>query len=219
MSRGPFDPSFEQLPDRLPIFPLAGVLLLPGGKLPLNIFEPRYLAMFDDALASNRLIGMIQPSETVEGDAPPAIYATGCVGRITAYSETDDSRYLTTLSGLIRFEIAEELPTGSYRLIRPLYERFSGDLKEDHSEIDRDRLLAALSDYFEANSIEGDWETIEQTGDENLVTSLSMICPLKAAEKQALLEAMTLSTRAKTLTAIMEMSTHDRNDESAASHH
>lgn len=208
MSRTAFDPNFDDLPRVLPIFPLEGVLLLPGGRLPLNIFEPRYLAMFDAALASNRLIGMIQPCEECQGDAAPKVYETGCVGRITSFTETDDGRYLVTLSGLVRFDVARELPAGSYRQVEPDYTRFSSDMDEDQSKIDRDRLMKVLSTYFEVNSIEGDWEAIEQTGDERLVTSLAMICPLGAPEKQALLESMTLTERAEALTAIMEMAAH-----------
>ncbi|MEQ9606657.1 MAG: LON peptidase substrate-binding domain-containing protein [Kiloniellaceae bacterium] len=222
MSRTAFDPAFKDLPRVLPIFPLEGVLLLPGGRLPLNIFEPRYLAMFDDALASHRLIGMIQPCEDGRGETAPKVYETGCVGRITSFTETDDGRYLVTLSGLIRFDVARELPSGSYRQVEPDYARFEKDMEEDCSAIDRDHLMKVLGAYFEANAIEGDWEAIEQTGDERLVTSLAMICPLGAPEKQALLESMTLTERAKALTAIMEMATHDgggRDGEGDAKHH
>ena len=220
MSRTAFDPSYDDLPRVLPIFPLGGVLLLPGGRLPLNIFEPRYLAMFDDALASNRMIGMVQPVENSESQDVPKVYETGCAGRITSFNETDDGRYLVTLSGLIRFDLVRELPGDSYRLVEPNYERFRNDMSEDTGTIDRDRLVQVLSAYFEANSIEGDWEAIEQTGDERLVTSLAMICPLGAPEKQALLEAMTLTERAETLTAIMEMATHSGGEgESETKHH
>lgn len=219
MSRTAFDPDFEDLPRVLPIFPLEGVLLLPGGRLPLNIFEPRYLAMFDDALAGHRLIGMIQPCETCRDADMPKVYETGCVGRITSFTETDDGRYLVTLSGIIRFDVGRELPSGSYRQVEPDYARFAADMDEDHSAIDRDRLMKVLNAYFEANSIEGDWEAIEQTGDERLVTSLAMICPLGAPEKQALLESMTLTERAEALTAIMEMATHGREGGNDVKHH
>jgi uncharacterized protein len=219
MSRTAFDPALEDLPRVLPIFPLEGVLLLPGGRLPLNIFEPRYLAMFDHALASQRLIGMIQPCETIDGDAVPKVYETGCVGRITSFTETDDGRYLVTLCGLIRFDVVRELPSSSYRQVEPDFTRFAGDLQEDHGKIDRSRLIQVLSAYFEANAIEGDWEAIEQTGDERLVTSLAMICPLGAPEKQALLESITLTERAEALTAIMEMATHGREGENEAKRH
>ena len=124
-----------------------------------------------------------------------------------------------TLSGLIRFGVVRELPAGSYRQVEPDFTRFAGDMEEDRSAIDRDRLMKVLSAYFEANSIEGDWEAIEQTGDERLVTSLAMICPLGAPEKQALLESMSLTERAEALTAIMEMATHGRDGEIETKHH
>lgn len=219
MSRTAFDPAFDDLPQVLPIFPLGGVLLLPGGRLPLNIFEPRYLSMFDDALASNRLIGMVQPVEDGNSGEVPKVYETGCAGRITSFNETDDGRYLVTLSGLIRFDVVRELPSDSYRRVEPDFTRFRDDMDEDTAAIDRERLVKVLGAYFEANAIEGDWEAIEETGDERLVTSLAMICPLGAPEKQALLEAMSLTERAETLTAIMEMATHSGDGESEAKPH
>ncbi len=219
MSRTAFDPPFEDLPKVLPIFPLEAVLLLPGGRLPLNIFEPRYLSMFDDAMASNRLIGMVQPCEGSEDKDAPKVYETGCVGRITSFNETDDGRYLVTLSGLLRFDLVRELPAGSYRQVEPDYQRFAQDMEEDKGEIERERLVEVLNAYFEANSIEGDWEAIEQTSNERLVTSLAMICPLGAPEKQALLESMTLTERAEALIAIMEMATHSGDGVAEVKHH
>jgi len=213
MSRTPFDPSYEELPDVLPIFPLGEVLLLPGGRLPLNIFEPRYLAMCDDALAGNRMIGMIQPTEEETEERAPDVYETGCAGRIVSFSETDDGRYLITLAGLIRFDVRAELPAKSYRLVEPDYHRFKDDLEEASGDIDRDHLLEVLREYFTVHSIEGDWSVISQATDEGLVTALAMICPLGGPEKQALLEAMTLTERAETLTAIMEMSLHNESGE------
>ncbi len=215
MSRGPFDPAFNELPASLPIFPLSGVLLLPGGRLPLNIFEPRYLEMFDDALAGERLIGMIQPTESERsGDPPPATYRTGCAGRISAFSETDDGRYLVTLTGLIRFDVAEELPAvGSYRRVRPDYGRFPEDLECAAEGIEREPLLEALRLYFSAHSLESDWSAIEDADDEPLVTSLAMVCPLEPSEKQMLLEAGTLRERAETLRAILELSVHAAGQE------
>jgi len=219
MSRTAFDPPFEDLPKVLPIFPLEAVLLLPGGRLPLNIFEPRYLSMFDDAMASNRLIGMVQPCEGSEDKDVPKVYETGCVGRITSFNETDDGRYLVTLSGLLRFDQVRELPAGSYRQVETDYKRFAQDMEEDKGEIDRERLVEVLNAYFEANAIEGDWEAIEQTSNERLVTSLAMICPLGAPEKQALLESMTLTERAEALIAIMEMATHSGDGVAEVKHH
>ena len=207
MSRSPFDPRYEDLPASLPIFPLPGALLLPGGRLPLNIFEPRYLNMVRDALAGERLIGMIQPSEESEDPGSAETYRTGCVGRIVAFSETDDGRYLITLAGLIRFDVAEELPLEEgYRRVAANFERFRDDLIEDTEGIDRDSLLEALRAYFEVTGLDSDWSAVEKAPDESLVTSLAMACPFDPPEKQALLEAMTLSDRAETLITILRMS-------------
>ena len=212
MNRSVFDPGFEGLPQVLPIFPLPGILLLPGGRLPLNIFEPRYVAMVRDALSGERLIGMIQPNEPAEDVGAAPVYGTGCAGRITAFSETDDGRYLITLTGLIRFDVARELPALSgYRRVMPDFARFRGDLADDPAQIDREAFLDALGTYLEAAGIEGDWKAIEETDDEPLVTSLAMICPFAAPEKQALLEAMSLPERVETMTAIMEMAVHERD--------
>ncbi len=218
MSLGAFRPGFEELPRVVPIFPLPGVLLLPGGRLPLNIFEPRYLAMVRDALAGERAIGMIQPREQAADIGAAKVYETGCLGRITAFSKTDDGRYLITLTGLIRFIVARELPLmEGYRRVAADYDRFRADLEggaEDGPDgetgaIDRARLLETLGTYFEAQGIESDWEAIEEAGDAALVTWLAMLCPFAAPEKQALLEVMSLPERASTMTAIMEMAIHE----------
>ena len=224
MSAGAFRPGFEDLPRVVPIFPLPGVLLLPGGRLPLNIFEPRYLAMVRDALAGDRVIGMVQPREEAADVGTAKVYETGCLGRITAFSETDDGRYLITLTGLIRFDVARELPPmDGYRRVTAGYDRFRRDLEDGPEDgagdgaaaaekaagaIDRARLLETLGFYFEAQGIEGDWKAIEEAGDAALVTWLAMLCPFAAPEKQALLEAMSLAERASAMTAIMEMAVH-----------
>ena len=207
MSRSVFDPPLEALPAALPVFPLSGALLLPGGRLPLNIFEPRYLNMINDALAGDRVIGMVQPIEQ-EG-SNRKLYGTGCAGRIIAFSETDDGRYLITLQGLIRFGILREL-TGrnGYRRVKPDYQAFRDDLEEDDSSIDRDGLLSVLKGYFDATGIEGDWEAIERAPNERLITTLAMGCPFDPPEKQALLEAVTLDERSSVITAILSMATH-----------
>ncbi len=215
MTRLSFDPVYDELPAALPVFPLPGVLLLPGGRLPLNIFEPRYLNMVRDALAGPRMIGMIQPSEaapevgnTDVGSA--AVYRTGCAGRIVAFSETDDGRYLITLAGLLRFDVAAEgTEHGGYRRVVPDFARWRGDLEEDGRGIDRPRLFEALDLYFQASGIEGDRSAMEEAGDEQLVASLAMACPFEPSEKQALLEAMTLPERARTMTAILRMAAHE----------
>ena len=207
MSRSPFDPPFERLPGSVPIFPLSGALLLPGGRLPLNIFEPRYLNMVGDALAGDRMIAMVQPC--AEGEEAPEVYRTGCVGRLISFSETDDGRYLITLQGLIRFEVAEELALrNGYRRVRPDYARYRADLDEEEAEIERSELMSALRDYFDATGVSGDWDAIEQAPNERLVTSLAMGCPFEPPEKQALLEAMTLAERSQIMTAMLQMATH-----------
>jgi hypothetical protein len=214
VNRSPIRPGFEELPQVVPIFPLPGVLLLPGGRLPLNIFEPRYLAMVRDALAGERTIGMIQPREEAADVGAAEVYEIGCLGRITAFSETDDGRCLITLTGLIRFEVARELPPlEGYRRVTASYHRFRRDLESDPEDgadgevgaIDRTGFLETLETYFEAQGIESDWDAIEETGDAALVTSLAMLCPFAAPEKQALLEAVSLPERASAMTAIMEM--------------
>jgi hypothetical protein len=194
------------LPDILPIFPLAGVLLLPRGRLPLNIFEPRYLAMTRDALGGERLIGMIQPSDPREGGTNPAVYPIGCAGRITSFSETDDGRYLITLTGVSRFRIGEELPLLSgYRRVAPQWEAFGGDLEPIEPGFDRDRLIRELRTYFTQRQMEADWSLIEKAPAEHLVSSIAMLCPFAPSEKQALLEAANLDARAELLTALVEM--------------
>ena len=208
MSRSRFDPAFEQLPSALPIFPLTGVLLLPRGRLPLNIFEERYLAMTADALRCSRMIGMIQPQEGEgEGDAgDPPVYRTGCAGRMTQFSETEDGRFLITLTGVARFDIARELPQDRlYRRVVPEWRRYRGDLEESVSAIDRPRLLAALRPFFQRHGIAAEWQAVEATPDERLVTTVAMVCPFAPAEKQALLEAPGMAERARLLTALVEM--------------
>jgi Lon protease-like protein len=211
MTRSPFDPSFDALPATLPIFPLPGALLLPGGKLPLQIFEPRYLAMTRDALASDRLIGMIQPLDhgseangLVKHGAK--LYSIGCAGRITSFSETENGRYLITLAGLCRFAIKHEVPTiGGYRRVVPDFARFRADMGEGGGGIiDRDRLMAALRAYFASQKINVDLSAIKDVSDDKLVTSLAMVCPFAAEEKQALLEAADLAERSRVMTALLE---------------
>ena len=205
MSRGPFQLKFDDLPQVLPIFPLTGALLLPGGRLPLNIFEPRYLEMVDRALAEHRMIGMIQPKEESEDQGSAPVYPVGCAGRISQFGESEDGRYMIMLNGVIRFTIAEELAPKSYRQVRADYTSYKPDLEESHCNVDRARLLGALKSYFEAEDIESDWTLIDQTDDGRLVTALSMLCPLDPSEKQLLLEATTQDERADRLITVLEM--------------
>ena len=206
MTGSPFDPPYDELPPVIPIFPLTGVLLLPRGRLPLNIFEPRYLAMVSDALAYPRLIGMVQPRED-RGDAgDPPVYSIGCAGRITGFGELDDGRYEITLTGTARFAIVEELQqVKGYRPVRVDWSRFRGDLEIASGGVDRDRLLAALKPYLKRHKVKTDWDAITKTPDERLVTSLAMVCPFAPSEKQGLLEAEGLPARARLLTALLEM--------------
>lgn len=214
MTRNPFDPTFGQLPTSMPIFPLAGVLLLPRARLPLNVFEPRYLAMVEDALAAGRMIGMIQPVDPACRERDPAVYANGCAGRITSFAETDDGRYLITLTGVARFAVGqEEEGRRGYRRVVADWGRFRADLEpESCGDVDRGRLLSGLKTYFRVQGLSVDWKSIESTLDERLVNSLAMICPFSPGEKQALLEAPTLAERGKLLIGLVEMAILDAHD-------
>ena len=198
------------LVDVIPVFPLPGALLLPRGQMPLNIFEPRYLAMIDDALrAGHRLIGMIQPDEAHPGrESRPNLYKVGCVGRITQIAETGDGRYLLQLTGIARFRIEGELDAATpYRQCRVTYAPFVDDFvaRKGEDAVDRQRLLRALSEFLKANDLKADWEGIENAPNEALVNALAMMSPYGTAEKQALLEAPDLKTRAEILVAVTEI--------------
>jgi Lon protease-like protein len=203
--RGPQD-----LPEVIPVFPLPGALLLPRGQLPLNIFEPRYLSMIDDSLRDgHRLVGMIQPDEAHPVDEEnPHLYKVGCVGRITQISETGDGRYVLQLTGVARFRVKEELAAQTdYRRCRVSYEPFADDFiaRKGEEAVDREGLLKSLSAFLEFNNLKADWEGIEKAPNEALVNALAMMSPYGAAEKQALLEAPDLKTRAEVLIALTEI--------------
>jgi len=198
------------LPEIIPVFPLPGALLLPRGQLPLTIFEPRYLALIDDALRGNRrLIGVIQPDPAHPGpEDKPALYKIGCVGRITQFAETGDNRYLIQLTGIARFRLAEELNVATpYRQCRVSFAPFADDFIGHKGEdaVDRTALLAALAAFLKANNLKTDWEGIENAPNEALVNALAMMSPYGAAEKQAMLEAPDLKTRAEILIAVTEI--------------
>lgn len=207
----PAAPSLE-LPSEIAVFPLSGALLLPQGRLPLNIFEPRYLAMTQDSMAAGRMFGMIQPDPRApEGAQGPGLYRIGCLGRLTSFAETDDGRMLITLTGLSRFRVVEELEMRrGYRRARVDYRDFAADLDTaaPPPEIDRPALEAALRPFFKARGIEANWSAIEQTADLALVLTLSMVCPFDVPEKQALLEAATPADRAAMLIALLQMGAH-----------
>jgi Lon protease-like protein len=202
--RGPSD-----CPEVIPVFPLPGALLLPRGQMPLNIFEPRYLAMVDDALKASRVIGMIQPDPESRDAAPvPKLYRVGCAGRITQFAETGDGRYLITLVGIARYRIEEELAaTTPYRQCRVSYEPFTADFmaRAGEEEVDRAGVLRALRDFVDANDLKVEWRGVEQAPNEALVNALCMMSPFGTREKQALLESPDLRARAEALIAITEI--------------
>jgi len=205
----PYESSGD-LPDRMPVFPLSGALLLPSGQMPLNIFERRYLAMVDAAIAGNRLIGMVQPAlSEAEPPARPPLCEIGCLGRITQFSETGDGRYLVTLSGVSRFRIVDELAAATpYRQCRIAVDDFPdlAEPRKGEDEVDRTALLRTFRAYLQANGMEADWDSVERASNAGLVTALSMMSPWGPSEKQALLEAPDHATRARTLIAITEIS-------------
>ncbi|MEM6414699.1 MAG: LON peptidase substrate-binding domain-containing protein [Pseudomonadota bacterium] len=201
-----------ELPVVTPLFPLAGALLLPGGQLPLNIFEPRYLRMIDDALGGARIISMIQPRnsdpDAVASVDNPLLYGVGCAGRITSFSETDDGRYLVNLTGISRFRIKMELASDTpYRQAEADYTEFKSDIGSDPSAamIDRTRLISAMREYLDAEGLKTDWDAVDDAPTQGLVVSLAMGCPFASNEKQALLEAGDTRARAECLIALMEM--------------
>src|SRR5262245_14260600 len=198
------------LPEIIPVFPLAGALLLPRGQMPLNIFEPRYLAMIDDAMADrHRLIGMIQPDSAHPGpEDKPNLFQVGCVGRITQIAETGDGRYIIQLTGIARYRLTEELHVATaYRQCRvdfmPYVDDFIARKGEEH--VDRQSVLDALSSFLKANNLKADWDGIENAPNEALVNALAMMSPYGPAEKQALLEAPDLKSRAEILVAVTEI--------------
>ncbi|QDO96060.1 peptidase S16 [Ferrovibrio terrae] len=211
--------SIAELTATIPIFPLTGVLLLPRGLLPLNIFEPRYLAMTRAALNGAKLIGMLQPTEPFgrDGQSPPKnsadVYGTGCVGKIVSATETDDGRMLLTLKGLCRFNVTREVDTETpYRQVEADYAPYAGDMAVQPDGLcDRNRLIHALSGYCARHNLPADWESITAVNDDLLVHSLAMICPFTAGEKQALLEATDFKARAALLVGLLEMAMLDHS--------
>ena len=203
--RGPAD-----LPEIIPVFPLAGARQQQRGQMPLNIFEPRYLEMVDDAMADrHRLIGMVQPNQPHPGpDDKPPLYAVGCVGRITQIAETGDGRYVLQLTGISRFRIVEEIEVvTSYRQCRVSFAPFTNDFiaRRGEEHVQRQAVLDALTSFLKANNLQADWEGIESAPNEALVNALAMMSPYGPAEKQALLEAPDLKTRAEILVALTEI--------------
>jgi Lon protease-like protein len=195
------DVTFDTLPTTLPIFPLAGAMLLPRGELPLNIFEPRYLAMVDYVMGTpTRLMGMVQP----KGDG---FFGVGCAGRINSFHETNDGRYLITLAGLVRFGVGTELPQqNGFRIMQPAYTLYEHDFgPPPPAVLDRGRLMGLLKEYFKAEGLSCNWDQVKSASDDTLITALSMVCPFDVAEKQALLEAVDSAARGAMFLTMLEM--------------
>lgn len=211
------------LPLVIPVFPLDGALLLPGGQLPLNIFEPRYLNMLDDAMSGERIIGMVQTRPHQARDLQtPALAPVGCAGRVTSFAETSDGRYLITLTGVCRFRTGEELPVRTpYRQVRADFAPFEPDLREDQAgartAADIDRLLSALRRYLDHRGLAIDWGDAESAPSDALINSLAMALPFDPLEKQALLEAETIFERKATLTALLEIDAAAGDDDEPTS--
>jgi len=233
MAGGIFDPEFDQLPMRIPIFPLPSALLLPGGQLPLNIFEPRYLAMVTHALATpTRLIGMVQPLDhhaggdianddiaNDDGADAAGLFETGCAGRLSFFQESDDGRFVIALNGVCRFHrLRQELDPNGFLVADVDWQPFANDLRVDVSALDRDPLIKVMKRYFDMKGFETDWTQIENSDNHQLLATLSMICPFEVAEKQALLEADSMAKRADLLIAMMEMALHDETGGNDARH-
>ncbi len=201
------------LPQRIPVFPLLKAILLPRSTLPLNIFEPRYLAMLDDVISGARVLGIIQPERTESEDESPVgkavrLRRVGCTGRLTAFQELDDGRLVITVTGIARFDVAQEMLTAKpYRVCEVSYERFKDDFAPGVGEddVDREDLIRVFKSYLDAHDLKADWKAIHNAPTEFLVNSLSIMCPYGPEEKQALLEAHDLKTRAEVLTALAEM--------------
>jgi Lon protease-like protein len=204
-----FHPRVEDLPGEFPVFPLSGALLLPRGKLPLRIFEPRYLAMTEDSLGLGRMFGMIQPDAmAAETHTGPGLFRIGCLGRISSFAEADEGHFLITLTGLIRFAVQSELEMRrGYRRVRGNVSSYLTDLdlQQSAAEVPRQELLGALRGYFTHRRIDANWDAIKRLPDDMLVVTLAMVCPFEPAEKQALLEVPTDAERASALLALLQM--------------
>ncbi len=209
--------TLSNLPDTIPVFPLMGALVLPRARLPLNIFEPRYLQMVDDALKTDhRLIGMIQTRDVPTDISDPPLHKIGCAGRITSFTETDDGRYLISIKGISRYRIKESHKSFSPYLTADVdwacFERDLGNEQTD-SSFDRSAFLKLLETYFEANELQTDWDDLKEAPTEMLINSLSMMCPFDPEEQQALLESPCLKTRRETVATLMEFALRSGDDE------
>jgi Lon protease-like protein len=216
--REPFAIPYEDLPSALIVFPLPGALLLPNGRLPLNIFEPRYINMVEDALGERRLIGMVQTRDPYEGLVPEGsdLFAVGCAGRIVSFAETADGRFMLTLEGICRYRIVNEIEgRRGYRRMKVDFSPFKDDLLDTDWRLDRETFLPALRRYLEARGIGVEWKAIEAAPDHLLIASLGMMCPFDLKEKQALIEAPTVAEMAELMRSLMDMATLGTEQSSA----
>jgi Lon protease-like protein len=216
--RDPFSIPFQDLPKELIVFPLPGALLLPNGRLPLNIFEPRYLNMVEDALGQQRLIGMVQTRDAFEGLVPDGsdLFGVGCAGRIVSFAETSDGRFMLTLEGMCRFRILSETEgVRGYRRMKVDFSEFKNDLVDADWRLDRGAFLPVLRRYLDARGISVEWKAIEAAPDHLLIASLGMMCPFDLKEKQALIEAATVADMADLMRSLMEMATLGTEQSSA----
>lgn len=207
MTRNPFFPKFTELPTDIPIFPLSGAVVMPGVQLPLNIFEPRYLNMVFDALASDHLIGMIQPTSTTLTDEVPEIHRVGCAGRMTSYSETSDGRIVLVLTGVCRFQVVRETEgRRGYRRVVANWERFAADYHQNQEKIaDRKGFLSSLKSYCQLRGVEVPWEDVEKMADGDLTNLLCAHLPLSPEDKQALIETLPTGERAALMRGLLDM--------------
>tara|TARA_E500000331_G_scaffold76044_1_gene71366 strand:- start:606 stop:1268 length:663 start_codon:yes stop_codon:yes gene_type:complete len=208
----------KELPSDLPVFPLQGALLLPGGILPLNIFEPRYVQMVKDTIATNhRMIVMTLPM--IEGSNGSNVYKLACAGKLISFEETLDGRFLISLSGIMRCRLKDDIQEkGGYKRMTVDFTEFLSDMKPNDIEIERDGFFRTLRSYFDIKGLSADWKAIEKCEDEKLITTLAMLCPFSDAEKQSLLEANCLNDRAQIMKVILEMSAFEEGEQNAKKH-
>jgi len=211
-------PAFADLPENIPVFPLPGMLLLPGGQLPLHLFEERYRDLIRDALKADRMIGIMQPRDPNNSEWAPTLYGVGCLGRIVSFRESEDGRFYVTLTGVCRFDVTKEVTTDTqYRRVVVDYARFAGDMAEDRDDIqgliDRATFMPALKGFLTQFKVDVDWEALDKVDDAPLIRSLSMTCPFEPSEKQAILEAETPADRGRLITALIQMAAADAGDD------
>jgi len=207
-------PDFADLPQDIPVFPLPGLLLLPGGQLPLHLFEERYRDLIRDALKADRLIGIMQPRDPNNSEWAPALYGVGCLGRIVSFRESEDGRYYVTLTGVCRFDVTNEVAsTAQYRRVKVNYSRYAPDMAEDRDDdqglVDRPTFMPALKAFLTQFEVNVDWEALEKVEDAPLIRSLAMTCPFEPSEKQAILEAETPADRGRLIAALIQMAAAD----------